>query len=201
MNKAPIAAAAAAALLLVAACQSEGGGGNAAAPAPEGTAASGAPGGPQAKGEAPKNSILQAVGASADHKTLANALQAAGLTETFAGAQPYTVFAPTEAAFQKLPPGAVNDLLAPDAKGELVSLLTGHVVPGVVTAADLGKAIERGKGKAQLATLGGSNLSFSREGDSILVTDPAGGRARVTKADMAQSNGVIHSVDSVLKGR
>jgi uncharacterized surface protein with fasciclin (FAS1) repeats len=154
-----------------------------------------------AKGEQPKTSILQALDGSADHKTFANAVKAAGLTETLSGSQPYTVFAPTETAFGKLPPGAANGLLAPDAKGQLVALLTGHIVPGMVTAADLGKAIDRGKGKAQLATVGGSNLTFSKDGDAILVTDSAGGRARIAQADLLQTNGVVHSVDGVLRGR
>ena len=154
-----------------------------------------------AKGEQPKTHLLQAIGGSADHKTLANAVKAAGLTETLSGAQPYTLFAPTEAAFGKLPAGAANGLLAPEAKGQLVALLTGHIVPGMVTAEDLGRAIERGKGKAELATVGGSNLSFSRDGDSIVVTDAAGGRALVTGAERLASNGVVHSVDGVLRGK
>jgi len=154
-----------------------------------------------AKGEQPRTSLLEALNGSADHKTLANAVQAAGLTETLSGAQPYTLFAPTEAAFQKLPAGAANSLLAPEAKGQLVTLLTGHIVPGVVTAADLGRAIERGKGKAELATVGGSNLSFSREGEAIAIADAAGGQARITQADRHSSNGIVHSVDAVLRGR
>jgi len=186
----------AAAALLAAACQQEGAG-NASAPEANGAA----PGAAAAKSEQPKTSILQALTASADHKTLANAVGAAGLTETLSGAQPYTLFAPTEAAFAKLPPGAVNGLLAPEAKGQLVALLTGHVVPGTVTAADLGRAIDRGKGKAQLATVGGSTLSFSRSDDALLVTDSAGGQARIAPADQLQSNGVVHSVDAVLQGR
>ncbi len=184
-----------AAALLLAACQ-EGESGNASAPDPKGAAPPAAAGGEQAK-----TSILQGLSGSADHKTLANAVQAAGLTETLSGAQPYTLFAPTEAAFGKLPAGAANGLLAPEAKGQLVALLTGHIVPGLVTAEDLGRAIERGKGKAQLATVGGSNLSFARDGDSIVVTDAAGGKARVTGAERLASNGVVHSVDGVLKGR
>jgi uncharacterized surface protein with fasciclin (FAS1) repeats len=154
-----------------------------------------------AKGEQPKTNLLQALGGSADHKTLANAVRAAGLTETLSGAQPYTLFAPTEAAFGKLAPGGANELLAPEAKGRLVTLLTGHIVPGLVTTADLGRAIERGKGKAQLATVGGSNLSFGKEGDAIVVTDAAGGQARITGGEQLASNGVVHSVDGVLKGR
>jgi uncharacterized surface protein with fasciclin (FAS1) repeats len=183
----------AAALLLATACQQTGGGNesdsNRAAPQPV------------AKGEQPKTNLLQALDGSAEHKTLANAMRSAGLTETLSGAQPYTLFAPTEAAFGKLPPGAANGLLAPEAKGQLVALLTGHIVPGMVTAADLGRAIERGKGKAQLATVGGSNLSFGKDGDSIVVTDAAGGQARVTGTEQLASNGVVHSVDGVLKGR
>ena len=183
----------AAAALLAAACQD--GGGNASNDQSNGVAPA-----PAAKGEQPKSSILQALTGSADHKTLANAVQAAGLTETLSGAQPYTLFAPTDAAFQKLPGGS-GALLAPDAKGRLVALLTGHVVPGMVTAADLGRAIDRGKGKAELATVGGSTLAFSRDGDSILVTDAGGGQARITRADQLQSNGVVHDVDGVLSGR
>lgn len=186
----------AAAALLAAACQQDGGGNAASAGANDSAAR------PQAaaKGERPATSILQSLEGSADHKILANAVKAAGLTETLSGAQPYTLFAPTEAAFQKLPAGAANSLLAPEAKGQLVALLTGHIVPGTVTAADLGRAIEHGKGKAELATVGGSNLSFSRDGDAILITDAAGGRARLG-AEQLQSNGVVHSVDGVLKGR
>jgi uncharacterized surface protein with fasciclin (FAS1) repeats len=182
-----------AAVLLLAACQQEEGGNKA-------DAGSGAPR-TAAKGEQPKTNLLQALGGSADHKTLANAVRAAGLTETLSGAQPYTLFAPTEAAFGKLPPGAANGLLAPEAKGRLVTFLTGHIVPGLVTTADLERAIERGKGKAQLATVGGSNLSFGRDGDSIVVTDAAGGRARVTGAEQLASNGVVHGVDGVLQGK
>ncbi len=174
-----------AAVLLLAACGQEGGNSasdsNGAAPKAE------------AKDEQPKTSLLQALGGSADHKTLADAVRTAGLDETLSGAQPYTLFAPTEAAFGKSP--------APRDKGQLVALLTGHIVPGVVTTADLDRAIERGKGKARLATVGGGNLSFGREGDSVIVTDSAGGRARITGAERLASNGVVHDVDGVLGSR
>ncbi|HYJ82520.1 MAG TPA: fasciclin domain-containing protein [Allosphingosinicella sp.] len=183
-----------AALLLLTACGREEG--NVAATGSNDAAPPGA-----ARGEQPKTNLLETLGGSADHKTLANAVQAAGLTETLSGAQPYTLFAPTEAAFQKLPAGAANGLLAPEAKGQLVALLTGHIVPGVVTAADLGKAIERGKGKAELATVGGSALSVSRDGDALVVTDAAGGKARVTGTERLASNGVVHDVDGVLGGK
>jgi uncharacterized surface protein with fasciclin (FAS1) repeats len=174
------------------------GGGNGSAAGPNAAESGAAPAG---KGEQPKTHLLQALSGSAEHKTLANAVQAAGLGETLSGAQPYTLFAPTEAAFQKLPAGGANELLAPEAKGRLVTLLSGHIVPGVVTAADLGRAMDRGKGKAELATMAGGNLSFSRSGDSIVVTDSAGGRAIVTGAERLASNGVVHSVDGVLSGR
>ena len=125
-----------AAALLLAACQQEEGG-NAS------RESNGAASRPAAGGEQPRTHILQALDGSAEHKTLANAVKAAGLTETLSGAQPYTLFAPTEAAFQKLPAGAANSLLTPESKGQLVALLTGHIVPGTVTAADLGRAIDR----------------------------------------------------------
>lgn len=182
----------AAAALLLAACQGDDGNRSEANGAAPQTAAG---------GEQPKTDLLQVLGASGDHKILANAVKAAGLTETLSGAQPYTLFAPTDAAFGKLPAGAANGLLAPEAKGQLVALLTGHIVPGLITAADLGRAIERGEGKAELATVGGSNLSFSREGESIVVTDASGGKALVTGGERLASNGVVHSVDGVLGGR
>lgn len=185
----------AAAALLAAACQQEGGGNQAAQT--NGAAAEARPAG---KGQQPGTNMLQALEGSADHKTFANAVRTAGLTETLSGAQPYTLFAPTESAFQALP-GGTGAMLAPEAKGQLVALLTGHIVPGAVTAADLGAAIERGKGKAELATVGGSNLSFTRDGDAIVVTDAAGGKARVTRADQLASNGVVHHVDGVLRSR
>ncbi|HEX2762634.1 MAG TPA: fasciclin domain-containing protein [Allosphingosinicella sp.] len=151
------------------------------------------------KGEQAKANLLQALAGSADHKVLANAIQAAGLNETLSGAQPYTLFGPTDAAFQKA--GGANALLAPDAKGELVALLTAHIVPGIVTGEDLERAIERGKGKAQLATMAGGTLSFARDGDAIVVTDAKGGQARVDGEDLDASNGVVHSLDGVLSGR
>ena len=182
-----------AAALLLAACQQEEGGNR--------TGSNSAAPGAAAKGEHPKTNLLQALGGSADHKTLANAVRSAGLTETLSGAQPYTLFAPNEAAFGRLPPGAANGLLAPEAKGRLVTFLTGHIVPGLVTTADLERAIERGKGKARLATVGGNDLTFSRDGGSLVVTDSAGGQARVTGTERLASNGVVHSVDGVLQGK
>jgi uncharacterized surface protein with fasciclin (FAS1) repeats len=183
-----------AACILAAACS--GGEGNDAAPAENGAAAAG---GGQAGKESPaRPSILEALTQSADHRTLANAVSAAGLTETFSGAQPYTLFAPTDAAFRALPAGTMNGLLDPDEKGHLTALLTSHIVPGTVTAADLGRALDRGGGKARLATVGGTILGFSREGGAILVAGAEGAKGRLGEAERLQSNGVIHSVDAVL---
>lgn len=149
-------------------------------------------------GAGAKASLLDALGNGGDHATLVKAVKAAGLEKTFAGAQPYTIFAPTEAAFAKLPAGTVEGLLGPDQKGQLTALLTGHVVSGTVTAQDLAKAIERGKGKAQIATVGGSILSFAKQGDALVLSDAKGGQARVVSPDGMASNGVIHGIDGVL---
>ncbi len=183
----------AAACALAAACG--GSEGNEAGPAE--TASVESNGAAPQKGQADRT-ILDTLTQSADHRTLANALSAAGLTETLSGAQPYTVFAPTDAAFRALPAGTMSGLLEPDEKGHLTALLTGHIVPGTVTAADLGRALDQGGGKAELATVGGSILSFSRDGGALLVAGADGARGRLGQADLLQSNGVIHSVDAVL---
>ncbi len=181
----------------VAACQPSGEAGNQAsqnAAATEGSAS--ASGGKERAGS--RQTIAAALGASADHSTLNQALKGAGLEQTFAGAGPYTVFAPSNAGFQKLPAGTAEGLMRPQSKGALTGLLTYHVVPGVVTAKDLGAAIERGGGKAQLATMAGGTLTASEANGGIVITDAKGGQARVTQPDMMSSNGVVHSVDAVL---
>lgn len=184
------------AALALAACDGEReSGNNASAVPPVGTAS--AAGGAGTGGDAAGTSLLDRLSAGAEYSTLANAVNAAGLTQTLSGAQPYTLFAPTNSAFEALPAGTVNALLAPDAKGQLTALLTGHIVPGVVTAEDLGRAIARGKGKARLATVGGSTLTLARDGDAIVVTGPRGA-ARITGAAQTGSNGVIHGLDAVL---
>ena len=190
MRKAILAAACA----LAAACG--GGEANEAAPAENAESAAGPNGG--APRERPGSTILDTLSRSAEHRTLANAVTAAGLTETLSGAQPYTLFAPTDEAFRKLPAGAPNRLLEPEEKGHLTALLTSHIVPGTVTAADLGRALDRGGGKARLATVGGTVLELGRAGDGIVVTGTEGARGRLIRADMLQSNGIIHSVDTVL---
>ncbi|MGZ8347557.1 MAG: fasciclin domain-containing protein, partial [Allosphingosinicella sp.] len=110
----------------------------------------------------------------------------------------YTLFAPTDAAFGALPDDARRTLSAPERRERLMTLLSYHVVPGTVTAADLGAAIDRGRGRAELATVTGDNLALSREGQAIVIRDAAGGQARITAPDQLSSNGVVHSIDAVL---
>ena len=144
-----------------------------------------------------KNIVENAVN-SKDHTTLVAAVKAAGLVDTLEGAGPFTVFAPTNAAFKKLPAGTVDGLLQPDMKGQLTSVLTYHVVPGRYTARDLDRAVQDGGGHAMLKTAEGEPLTITRKGSTIWVTDAKGGVARVTIADVMQSNGVIHVVNKVL---
>ena len=124
-------------------------------------------------------------------------MKAAGLVETLSGAGPFTVFAPTNAAFAKLPAGTVETLLKPENKGTLQAVLTYHVVPGRLTAADLVARIKAGGGSAQLTTAQGGTLTARMDGKAIVLTDGKGGTARVVQADVLQSNGVIHVTDSV----
>jgi uncharacterized surface protein with fasciclin (FAS1) repeats len=127
------------------------------------------------------------------------ALKAAGLDATLAGPGPYTVLVPDDAAFAKLPAGTLDALMKPEGRADLTALLTYHILPGTILVADIGKAIDNGKGKAVLATMGGGTLTATRDGDAIVLTDGAGGTARIAKADDKRSNGVIHHVDGVLK--
>ncbi len=138
-----------------------------------------------------------AKGVAADSK-MGAALKAAGLDATLAGPGPYTVLAPDDAAFDKMPAGALDTLMKPEARADLTALLTYHILPGTILAGDIGKAVDTGKGKAVLATMGGGTLTATREGNAIVLTDSAGGKARITKADDNRSNGVIHHVDGVL---
>ena len=136
---------------------------------------------------------------SADHTTLVAAVKAAGLVDTLKGPGPFTVFAPTNEAFAKLPAGTVDTLLKPENKDTLVKILTYHVVPGKLTAADLKKQIKAGGGKAMLKTVSGGTLTASMHGSGIMLTDEKGGTAMVTIANVMQSNGVIHVIDSVVQ--
>ena len=144
-----------------------------------------------------KNIIENAVN-SADHTTLVAAVKAAGLVDTLQGAGPFTVFAPTNAAFAKLPAGTVDSLLKPDMKPTLTKVLTYHVVAGKWSAEDLMKKIKDGKGTAELTTVAGGKLWASMNGKMLVLTDEKGGKSKVTIADVRQSNGVIHVVDTVL---
>lgn len=144
-----------------------------------------------------KNIVENAVN-SKDHTTLVAAVKAGGLVETLSGKGPFTVFAPTNSAFTKLPAGTVDTLLKPENKAKLDQVLTYHVVPGKLTAVDLGRMVKSGKGKATLKTVEGDALTVTDKGGHIMVTDAKGDVATVTIADVLQSNGVIHVVDTVL---
>ena len=144
-----------------------------------------------------KNIIENAVN-SAEHTTLVAAVKAAGLVDTLSGPGPFTVFAPVNAAFDKLPAGTVDNLLKPENKDTLVKILTYHVVAGRVSAADIEKQIRAGKGKAMLKTVSGGTLWAMMHGKSIMLTDEKGGMSMITQANVFQSNGVIHVVDTVL---
>ncbi|WP_072384420.1 fasciclin domain-containing protein [Novosphingobium sp. NDB2Meth1] len=135
---------------------------------------------------------------SKDHTTLVAAVKAAGLVETLAGSGPFTVFAPTNAAFAKLPKGTVETLLKPENKGTLTAVLTYHVVAGRMTSRDIAKAIKAGHGRAKLTTVQGEPLTATMHGKMLMLTDAKGGQAMVTIANVMQSNGVIHVVDAVL---
>ena len=135
---------------------------------------------------------------SKDHTTLVAAVKAAGLVETLKGTGPFTVFAPTNAAFAALPAGTVDTLLKPESKPALTKVLTYHVVAGKMDAASLTKAITAGGGKAMLKTVSGGTLTAMSSGGTVMVMDESGGTANVTIADVIQSNGVIHVVDKVL---
>ena len=125
-------------------------------------------------------------------------MKAAGLVETLSGAGPFTVFAPTNDAFAKLPQEAVADLMKPENKDALAKVLTCHVVGANVMAADAGKMIADDGGKHAVATVGGCNLTAAMDGDKLTLTDENGTVATVTQADVAQSNGVIHVINAVL---
>ena len=145
----------------------------------------------------PTKNIVQNAVNSKDHTTLVAAVKAAGLVDTLSGTGPFTVFAPTNAAFAKLPAGTVDTLLKPENKGMLTTVLTYHVVPGRITAAELMRRIRAGGGSASLTTVAGGMLTARMQGRNIVLIDAKGGSARVTQADVLQSNGVIHVTDRV----
>lgn len=135
---------------------------------------------------------------SADHTTLVAAVKAADLVTTLKGKGPFTVFAPTNAAFDKLPKGTVESLLKPENKAKLSKILTYHVVSGNLDATAVIAAIKKGKGKAVLTTVSGGKLTGSLDGDKVKLTDESGNSAYVTATDLKGSNGVVHVIDSVV---
>jgi uncharacterized surface protein with fasciclin (FAS1) repeats len=144
-----------------------------------------------------KNIVENAVN-SADHTTLVAAVKAAGLVETLEGPGPFTVFAPTNEAFNKLPAGTVDTLVKPENKATLTKVLTYHVVPGRLGSHELMKMIKQGNGKAELTTVEGGKLWVMQDGKNIVLKDEKSGTSTVTIANVFQSNGVIHVVDTVL---
>jgi len=146
----------------------------------------------------PSKNIIQNAVNSKDHTTLVTAVKAAGLVETLQGTGPFTVFAPTNAAFAKLRAGTVDSLLKPEAKEKLVAVLTYHVLPGRYSIKDLWDASNKAKGKVKMKTVEGEELTFEFKGQALTIWDSKGNASRVTIQNVFQSNGVIHVVDNVL---
>ncbi|HVV46456.1 MAG TPA: fasciclin domain-containing protein, partial [Bryobacteraceae bacterium] len=142
----------------------------------------------------PTKNIIQNAVNSADHTTLVAAVKAAGLVDTLSSAGPFTVFAPTNTAFGKLPEGTVDNLLKPESRDTLVKVLTYHVVAGRLSADDLAKQIRAGNGTATLKTVSGGTLWAMMHGKSIMLKDEKGGMSMITQSNVFQSNGVIHVV-------
>jgi uncharacterized surface protein with fasciclin (FAS1) repeats len=146
----------------------------------------------------PSKNIIENAVNSKDHTTLVAAVKAAGLVDTLKGTGPFTVFAPTNEAFARLPAGAVDTLLKPENKQMLTTVLTYHVVPGRLTEADIDAKIREGGGKAMLKTVEGQDLTFQRDAGHLWVIDAKGGKAEVTIPNVMQSNGVIQVINKVL---
>ncbi|GEO07581.1 fasciclin domain-containing protein [Segetibacter aerophilus] len=146
----------------------------------------------------PSKNIVENAVNSKDHTTLVAAVKAAGLVETLQSAGPFTVFAPTNQAFNKLPAGTVETLLKPENKDKLTSVLTYHVVAGNISSSALMGMIKKNGGTFKAKTVQGGELTFMMKGNNIIVTDEKGGMSKVTIKDVNQSNGVIHVVDTVL---
>ena len=142
--------------------------------------------------------IVQNAINSKDHTTLVAAVKAAGLVDTLSSKGPFTVFAPTNAAFARLPAGTVETLVKPENKATLTNILTYHVVPGRITAGQISSLAMRHHGTATLKTVEGESLRFRKRGSGWVVMDAKGGQARITIANVMQSNGVIHVIDRVL---
>ena len=145
----------------------------------------------------PSKNIVQNASHSKDHTTLVAAVKAAGLVDTLSGKGPFTVFAPTNEAFEKLPKDTVPTRLKPENKDKLAGILTYHVVAGKMSAADLAAKAKENGGKVELKTVAGGTITVMGEGGGWVVVDAKGGKAKITIADVNQSNGVIHVIDSV----
>ncbi|GLR48749.1 fasciclin domain-containing protein [Sphingomonas astaxanthinifaciens] len=146
----------------------------------------------------PSKTIVENAATAPNLTTLVAAVKAAGLVDTLSGPGPFTVFAPTNDAFAKLPAGTVDTLLKPENKGQLTGVLTYHVVPGRLTAANIIAKIKAGKGHATLKTVAGGTLTARLSGGKVVLTDAQGGKSIVTQANVFQKNGVVHVIDSVL---
>jgi len=144
------------------------------------------------------NDVVDVAVGSKDHTTLVAAVKAADLVSTWKGKGPFTVFAPTNAAFDKLPKGTVEGLLKPEKKEALSGILTYHVISGNLHAAAVADAIKAGHGRAALTTVNGSKLTASMDGEKVILTDSKGGKSTVTAADLEATNGVAHVIDTVL---
>ncbi|AZA53307.1 fasciclin domain-containing protein [Chryseobacterium sp. G0201] len=146
----------------------------------------------------PSKNIIENAVNSKDHKTLVTAVKAAGLVETLQGKGPFTVLAPTDAAFAKLPKGTVESLVKPENKEMLTKVLTYHVLAGKYSAKEIWAAVKAGNGKSMMKTVEGEDVTFWTKGKDLYVTDAKGNSAKITIADVNQSNGVIHVIDTVL---
>ena len=150
-----------------------------------------------APAEAPEGTLAEAI-ADGNNGKFREAIRTAGLEPTLRGPGPYTILVPSDAAFAKLPAGTVEGLMKPEARGDLTTVLTYHILPGTILVADIDRAIDNGGGKAVLATMEGKTLTATREGQNIVLTDQAGSKATITGAEKATGNGVLHEVDAVL---
>jgi uncharacterized surface protein with fasciclin (FAS1) repeats len=146
----------------------------------------------------PNKTVVENASTAPNLTTLVAAVKAGGLVETLSGPGPFTVFAPTNDAFAKLPAGTVDNLVKPENKDTLDKILTYHVVAGKITSKELAKMIKKGRGKTTLKTVQGEELTATMSGNSIMLTDAKGGMSTITTADVFQSNGVAHVIDSVL---
>ncbi len=142
--------------------------------------------------------IVAVAGGNDDFETLVTAVKAAELVETLQGDGPFTVFAPTNAAFEKIDKATLDDLLKPENKDKLKGILTYHVVSGKLDASAVADAIKKGDGKATLKTVQGEEITASLDGENVVITDAKGGKSTVAKTDVMASNGVIHVIDTVL---